>query len=283
MINHYYTASIMAYGYANNLENPLRNSDINIINIPNLIKAFENNQKIENNDSIFYTKKAHEIFTSINLDEKINNKKIQELEREILTLLQENNLNTDLKKDKQKWQIFHNYLILCLERSVLFTDNFKSTSNIDTEIQKLKVNLEYTIIESGTEDIGILSDLNQIMCLEIIEKNNFLNFSTDFIGKYIFIYPISSKKIVVFSDDFQIIDEFYSKTKNKDIKENFMYYLFSQALLFSLQYIIIKDNKFAKKYIIDTLSKKELRKSIINKRKNEFNLIKYYKELHNLK
>lgn len=294
-INHYYPAAIMAYGFSKNKKKPLRKSKVDVINIPKLItllSSFKNskedlNKIIKDNMSIFfYGKKAEDIFTSMNLKEE-NYKEIEKIERDFLDILmkgrfQENYIFKSKKQEVEEDKILINFLKLSLKRNALFTDNFRKNSEIDNNIQYLE-NMEWRILESKY-DCAAISDLIPISTLfldgDILEV---LNLDERFKDKNMYFLPLKSNQWVVISNDSELIIYFTEKCVDTDFKTKIFNILFTQTLMFSTQYIVVGKNHWMISLAIDILSNDEIRGNIINKRKNIYNLTRFFNTIHNLK
>lgn len=298
-VNHYYPAGVMAFGFAKNINDliDLRDNNVDVINIPRIIELFKKykndtclkeyliTQNLDNNKKFLYEKKASEIFTAKNLKEE-SDKKIQNIERSILKLLQKGWLKETYKieteeQEKEDSEILRDFIELSLNRSILFTDNFKE-KNIVAEIEGLK-KIEWLILESE-DDCAVISDLNPILVLSLNDDViNFFNFETSIKDSNVYFVPIVSNKWLIVSNNKDVINSFFEKCQNTDFKTDILNFLFAQALMFSLQYIVVGKNNWMIDLVINLISNDEFREEFINKRKNEYKLIKFFNTIHNLK
>lgn len=293
-INHYYPAGVIAWGFSKNKIKPLRRSKVNVINIPNLItllNGFESQGKnledfINTNITFFlYEKTAEDIFTSRNLTEK-NDNNIQEIEQSILKLLKngwpEEKYKIETKEQETKEdRILLDFIKLSINRSVLFTDDFLQ-ENIVSELEGLE-KFEWIILESE-DDCAVISDLNPILVFSLNnEVINFFKCDPSIKDKIIYFVPILSNKWLVISNNKAVINSFYENCQDKDFKTNILSFLFVQALMFSLQYIVVGKNNWIIDLVINLISDSEFRKEFIKKRKYTYKVTKYFNTIHNLK
>lgn len=294
-INHYYPASIIAWAFSKDKKSNLRKSKVNVINLPeliNLLKLFKNsNQKLDkyiknNKERFLYGKVTEEIFTSMNLKEP-NDKEIQKVEQDFLKILQSgrfedgyifNSKEQEIEEDKTLIDFFK----LSLKRDVLETNNFTEITEYGNDIDYIE-NMEWRILESDY-DCAAISDLKPISTLFLNEELlDFLAFDKKFLNKIIYFLPVKSNQYIVIANDNDLIIDFTSKCIESDFKTTIFNLLFAQILMFSTYYIVVGENNWIIDLAINLFSDEEIRKDIINKRRNSYNLTRFFNNIHNLK